>query len=83
MISLNNAGKSYDVVHEYRNRFKEARQQEGLCAGKVQMRRGNECTVGSIDTANLKEMNVSEFSEFLDQVKQVHIGFLERIQRSD
>ncbi len=83
MISLNNAGENYDVVHEYRNRFKEARQQEGLCTGKVQMRRGNECTVGSIDTANLKEMNVSEFSEFLDQVKQVHIGFLERIQRSD
>ena len=83
MISLGNAGESYDVVHEYRNRFNEARQQEGLCAGKVQMRRGNECTVGSIETANetanLQGMMVSEF---LDRVTRVHIRFLERMQQS-
>ena len=80
MIYLSNAGKSVeesdDMVHEYRDRFKEALQKEGLGAGCVRMRRGNECTIGSVGTAKFQDMTVCEF---LDRVTQVHIRFLDMI----
>ena len=80
MIYLENAGRSVEksdgMVHEYRDRFKEALQKEGLCAGRVRMRRGNECTIGSVETANFQGMMVSEF---LNRVTRVHIRFLESI----
>ncbi len=80
MIHLRNAGRSVEesdgMVREYRDRFKEALHKEGLYAGCVRMRRGNECTIGSVETANLQGMAVSEF---LDRVTRVHIRFLDMI----
>ena len=78
MIYLKNAGKSYDGIQErYRDCFDEALNQEGLRAGNARIvRKGNERTIGSIDTANLQGMTVSEF---LESVKRVHIRFLELI----
>ncbi|MDE0089515.1 MAG: hypothetical protein OXU23_27620, partial [Candidatus Poribacteria bacterium] len=67
------------MVHEYRSCFNEMLQQERLCAGNVRMRKGNECTIGSIEIANFQGMTVSEF---LDRVTRVHIGFLARMQQS-
>ena len=82
MIDLEDAGESYNGIQEtYRDCFDEALNQEGLRAGNARIvRKGNERTIGSIETTNLQGKTVSEF---LDRVKQVHIGFLERIQRSD
>ena len=76
MINLTEAEKSYDVVHEYRNRFNEALKKEGLRARKVDPREDDECTIGSIDTANLQRMTISEF---LNRVNRVHIEFLKSI----
>lgn len=80
MIYLSNAEKSVEesegMVHEYRDRFKEALQKEGLGAGCVRMRRGNECTIGSVETAKFQGMTVCEF---LDKVTRVHISFLDMI----
>lgn len=75
-IGLGKAGMRYDEVPEYRSRFNKALTQEGLRAGNVRMKEGDECTVGSIDTVNLQGMTVNEF---LDRVKRVHIRFLELI----
>ena len=77
MINLNEAKTSYDVVPEYRNRFNEALQKEGLRARKVEPRKRDECTIGSIDTENLRGMTKSELRKFLDSVKRVHIEFLQ------
>ena len=79
-IDLYEANMSYDVVPEYRNRFDEALLQEGLCNGDVQMPKGNECTIGSVDIVNetTKFQGLTE-DEFLDRVKRVHIRFLKSI----
>ena len=77
MINLTKAKKSYDVVPEYQNRFNEALQKEGLRARKVEPRKRDECTIGSIDTENLRGMTKSELRKFLDSVKRVHIEFLQ------
>ncbi len=80
MINLKNAGKSIEesdgmgMVREYRDCFNKARREEGLDDGGVRLRKGNECTVGSVETANFQGMTVNEF---LDRVKRVHIRFLE------
>ena len=76
MIDLEDAGESYNEIQErYRDFFVEALNQEGLCAGNARIvRKGNERTIGSIDTANLQGMTVCEF---LDRVTRVHIRFLE------
>lgn len=76
MIFRSSTGVDYNVVRdEYRSRFNEVLQQEELQAGCDRKRKGNECTVGSIKTAEFQGMTVDEF---LDRVKRVHIGFLER-----
>ena len=78
MINLKNAGKSIEesdgMVREYRDCFNKARREEGLDDGGVRLKKGNECTVGSVETANFQGMTVNEF---LDRVKRVHIRFLE------
>lgn len=72
--------ESDDIVYEYREHFKKVLQQvelSGGVSGKVQTIQ--ECTIGFIDTANLRGMTESELSEFLDRVKRVHIEFLKSI----
>lgn len=80
MIYLENAGRSVgesdDMVREYRDCFNAALQQEELWAGSVRMKRGNECTVGSVEITNFQSMTASEF---LDRVTRVHIRFLDMI----
>ena len=80
MIHLENAGRSVEesdgMVREYRDCFNEALQEEGLGARRFGPKRGNECTVGSVETDNFQGMTVSEF---LDQVTRVHIRFLDMI----
>ena len=69
--------ESDDIVYKYREYFKKALQQAGLSGnvrGKV--KDVQECTIGSIDTANLRRMTISEF---LDRVRRVHIEFLKSI----
>ena len=83
MIHLENAGMSIEesdgMVSEYRDRFNEALQEEGLDARRFGRKKGNECTVGSVEIANFQSMTVSEF---LDRVTRVHIRFLESISAS-
>ncbi|MDE2811149.1 MAG: hypothetical protein OXN90_22250 [Gemmatimonadota bacterium] len=80
MIHLENAGRSIEesdgMVSEYRDSFNEALQEEGLDARRFVRRKGNECTVGSVEIASFQSMTVSEF---LDRVTRVHIRFLESI----
>ena len=40
------------------------------------MRRGNECTLGSVETDGFQGMDVCEF---LDRVKRVHTRFLKSV----
>ncbi len=71
-----NAGLDFnEVQEEYRSRFKETLEKEGLYPGNLG---GGPyvSTVGSIKTTKFQGM---ELSEFLERVKRVHIGFLERI----
>ena len=83
MIYLSNAGKSVEesngMMREYRNCFDRALQEERLSDGGTRRIKGNECTVGSIETAKFQGMTESEF---LDRVTQVHIKFLESISAS-
>lgn len=80
MIYLENAGRSVEesdgMVREYRDCFNEALQEEGLDARRFVRRKGNECTIGSVEIANFQGMTVSEF---LDRVTRVHIRFLDVI----
>ena len=64
------------MVSEYRDSFNKALQEEGLDARRFVRRKGNECTVGSVETDNFQGMTVSEF---LDRVTRVHIRFLDMI----
>ena len=69
--------ESDDIVYEYRKHFKKVLEQTELSGGVWgRVKDVQECTVGSIDTANFQEMTVSKF---LDCVKRVHIRFLESI----
>ena len=56
MIHLSNADMSVDegddLVHKFRGSFSEALQMEGLDAGDVRMRRGNESTLGSVEISS-------------------------------
>ena len=81
MNVLYDVGLDYDEVQEeYRSRFKEALSEGGLSPGKIRLVRAKyQCTTGSIETDKISEMTVSKF---LDGVKRVHIGFLERMQQS-
>ena len=83
MMFLPNAKMSVkdsdDTVWEYRDRFDEALRKEGLAARDLRMRRGNECTLGSVETDRFQGMDVCEF---LDRVKRVHIRFLESVSKS-
>ncbi|MCY3737695.1 MAG: PD-(D/E)XK nuclease family protein [Gemmatimonadaceae bacterium] len=83
MIYLSSANMSVDegddLVQKFRGLFGEALQMEGLCAGDVRMRRGNESTLGSVDTAKFQGMNVDEF---LDRVTRTHIRFLRLAART-
>ncbi len=83
MIDRGNAGKSVKesagMILEYRNCFDSALRKEQLCAGGNRRRAGNQCTIGSIKTANFQGMTLSEF---LDRVKRVHIKFLESVSAS-
>ena len=84
MINLENAEMDYDQIKEYRRLFDKALEQEGLRTGNVGLKKGNECTVGSIEIANeTAKFQRMMVCRFLDRVKRVHIRFLERIQRSD
>ena len=80
MIYLENAGMSVEesagMVSEYRDSFNEALQEKGLDARRFGRKKGNECTVGSVEIANFQSMTVSEF---LDRVTRVHIRFLDMI----
>ena len=80
MIYLENAGMSVEesdgMVSEYRDSFNEALQEEGLDARRFVRRKGNECTVGSVEIAKFQGMTASEF---LDRVTRVHIRFLDVI----
>ena len=80
MIYLENAGRSVEesdgMVREYRDCFNEALQEEGLGARRFGPKKGNECTVGSVETDNFQGVTVSEF---LDRVTRVHIRFLDMI----
>ncbi len=85
-ISLASTGmnydQDYDEIQEYRRLFDQALQQERLQAGNFRLIRAEEeCTIGSIDTAELRGMTKSEFREFLDRVTRVHIRFLESISQ--
>ena len=83
MIYLSSADMSvdegYPLVQKYRGLFSEALQMEGLCAGDLRMRRGNESTLGSVDTAKFQGMSVDEF---LDRVTRTHIRFLRLAART-
>ncbi len=83
MIDLGNAGRrkeeSYGLLREYRNCFDSARREEQLSDGGTRRVLGNQCTVGSVKTANFQGMTVGEF---LDRVTRVHIRFLESISAS-
>ena len=80
MIYLSNAGKSVEesngMMREYRNCFDRALQEEKLSDGGTRRVKGNECTVGSVETAKFQGMTVNKF---LDRVKRVHIRFLDMI----
>ena len=78
-----NYDQDYDEIQEYRRLFDQALQQEeGLCDGNfLLIKAKEECTIGSIDTAELRGMTKSEFREFLDRVTRVHIRFLESISQ--
>ena len=79
-ISLQDAGRSVEesdgMLGEYRNCFDRTLQEEGLRTGGAYIKRGSECTVGSVETDNFQGMTVSEF---LDRVTRVHIRFLDMI----
>ena len=84
MISLANAEMNYDQdcdeIQEYRRLFGQALEPEELHAGNfLLVKAEKDCTIGSINIANIQKMTVSEFREFLDGVKRVHIRFLESI----
>ena len=69
--------ESDDIVHEYRKHFQKVLQQVELSGGvSGKVKNIQECTIGSIDTANLQRMTISEF---IDRVKRVHIEFLKSI----
>ncbi len=80
-IYRNNPGGSKEesdaIVYEYRKHFKKVLQQAGL-SGNVRgrVKKVQECAIGSIDTANLQGMIISEF---LDRVRRVHIEFLKSV----
>ena len=72
--------ESDDIVYKYRNLFKKALQQAKLSGGvRGQVKDVQECTIGSIDTANLRGMTESECREFLGRVTRVHIEFFKLI----
>ena len=64
------------MMREYRNCFDRALQEEKLSDGGTRRVKGNECTVGSVETAKFQGMTVNKF---LDRVKRVHIRFLDMI----
>ena len=80
MIYLESAGLSVDegdeMVQAFRGCLSEALQMEGLDAGDVRMRRGNESTLGSVDIAKFQGMSVDEF---VDRVTRTHIRFLKLV----
>lgn len=82
MMCLSNANMSVedsdDTVWEYRDRFDEALRKEGLAARDLQMKKGNNCTLGSVETDCFQGRDVCEF---LDRVKRVHIRFLESVSK--
>ena len=69
MINLSNADLSVEdsdkKVYEYRDRFDEALCKEGIAARDLQMKRGNNCTLGSVETDCFQGRDVCEF---LDRV---------------
>ena len=84
MIFHSNAGmnveESREIIRGFRDRFNEAIEEEGLCAGGVRMKIGDECTIGSVETANeTTKFQGMDVSEFLDRVTRVHTRFLEAI----
>lgn len=70
---------SNDIVYEYRKHFQKVLQQVELSGGvSGKVKNTQECTIGFIDTANFQGLTEDEF---LNQVKRVHIRFLESISQ--
>ena len=79
MIDCEQAGSvegSDGMLDEYRNCFDRALREERLSDGGTHRKKGNQCTVGSVEIPNFQEMMASEF---LDRITRVQIGFLESI----
>lgn len=79
-IELCSTEWDYDEVQEeYRSRFEEVLLEKGV-SGKAGRWRGKyRFIVGNIQIPVSNFLEGKAVSDFLDQVKQVHIGFLERI----
>ena len=68
-------GEQWHGMREYRNCFDRSPPRRETIGGTRRVK-GNECTVGSVETAKFQGMTVSEF---LDRVTRVHIRFLDMI----
>ena len=77
MIFHSNARMNFgEITRRYWNCFDETLQEQGLCTGGTHRKCGNECTIGSVETADFQGMEVGEF---LERVTRVHTKFLESI----